>query len=90
MAEDYAHNGVYNFSENRVIDAIELEGLEAVRLVDLGQLYKQDLESEGVEAANRNLRGNQGAASDGAITGLGLVADVFNSWTRRYCNSRFY
>ncbi|UGU17926.1 DUF6443 domain-containing protein [Sinomicrobium kalidii] len=28
LAEDYVHNGVYNFSENRVIDGIELEGLE--------------------------------------------------------------
>ncbi len=28
LAEDYVYNGVYNFSENRVIDGIELEGLE--------------------------------------------------------------
>ncbi|QTE24564.1 DUF6443 domain-containing protein [Polaribacter cellanae] len=32
LAEDFVHNGTYNFSENRVIDAIELEGLEAVVL----------------------------------------------------------
>ncbi len=30
LAEDYVYNGVYNFSENRVIDAVELEGLEAM------------------------------------------------------------
>ncbi|WP_299368287.1 RHS repeat-associated core domain-containing protein, partial [Winogradskyella sp.] len=30
LAEEFPHNGVYNFSENRVIDAIELEGLEKV------------------------------------------------------------
>src|SRR5690606_29716804 len=29
LAEDYVYNGVYNFSENRVIDAVELEGLES-------------------------------------------------------------
>lgn len=29
LAEDFPHNGTYNFSENRVIDAIELEGLES-------------------------------------------------------------
>ena len=28
LAEDYVYNGVYNFSENRVIDGWELEGLE--------------------------------------------------------------
>src|SRR5690606_35738911 len=28
LAEDYVYNGVYNFAENRVIDGIELEGLE--------------------------------------------------------------
>lgn len=30
LAEKYAYNGVYNFSENRVIDGRELEGLEWV------------------------------------------------------------
>ena len=28
LAEDYVYNGPYNFAENRVIDGIELEGLE--------------------------------------------------------------
>ena len=28
LAEDYVYNGTYNFAENRVIDGIELEGLE--------------------------------------------------------------
>jgi RHS repeat-associated protein len=35
LSEKYVHNGVYNFSENRVIDARELEGLEAVKVTDL-------------------------------------------------------
>ena len=30
LAEKYAYNGTYNFSENRVIDGRELEGLEVV------------------------------------------------------------
>ncbi len=30
LAEKYAYNGVYNFSENRVIDGRELEGLEYI------------------------------------------------------------
>jgi RHS repeat-associated protein len=29
LADKYPHNGPYNFSENRVIDAVELEGLES-------------------------------------------------------------
>ena len=37
LAEDYLHNGVYNFSENRVIDAVELEGLEAFILNNRGR-----------------------------------------------------
>lgn len=34
LSEKYVHNGVYNFSENRVIDSRELEGLEAVKSID--------------------------------------------------------
>ncbi len=30
LAEDYVYNGTYNFAENRVIDGVELEGLEWV------------------------------------------------------------
>lgn len=35
LAEDYYHNSTYAFSENRVIDSVELEGLEAVKVIDL-------------------------------------------------------
>ena len=35
LAENYAYQSPYNFSENRVIDARELEGLEAVKVTDL-------------------------------------------------------
>lgn len=35
LAEKYVHNSPYAFSENRVIDAVELEGLEAVKTKDL-------------------------------------------------------
>lgn len=40
LAEEYVHNGTYNFSENRVIDAWELEGLEARVIVEEGNLAK--------------------------------------------------
>jgi RHS repeat-associated protein len=37
LAEKYSYNGVYNFSENRVIDGRELEGLEWKRINDGGK-----------------------------------------------------
>jgi len=37
LAEKYAYNGVYNFSENRVLDARELEGLESILLIDINE-----------------------------------------------------
>ncbi len=36
LAAKYPYNGVYNFSENRVIDGVELEGLEAIRIISGG------------------------------------------------------
>ena len=43
LAEDYYHNGTYNFSENRVIDAWELEGLEARVIVEEGNYAKANV-----------------------------------------------
>ena len=34
LSEKYVYNGPYNFSENRVIDGRELEGLEVILLKD--------------------------------------------------------
>ncbi len=34
LAAKYPYNGVYNFSENRVVDAVELEGLEKIIITD--------------------------------------------------------
>ncbi|MCX2682139.1 hypothetical protein OOZ15_19490 [Galbibacter sp. EGI 63066] len=42
LAEDYVHNGVYNFSENRVVDAVELEGLESVLVIDKDERPQDD------------------------------------------------
>ena len=39
LAEKCPYNGVYNFSENRVIDGVELEGLEVV-LINPNKIYK--------------------------------------------------
>lgn len=36
LSEKYAYQSHYNFSENRLIDAVELEGLEKIQLTPLG------------------------------------------------------
>ena len=46
LAEKYPYNGVYNFSENRVIDARELEGLEAVNADNVVEIFNDNKEAE--------------------------------------------
>ena len=56
LASKYPHNSVYAFSENRVIDGIELEGLEYVtfnilinkdgKVIDIGVLKDYELKSK--------------------------------------------
>ncbi len=66
LSEKYAYQSHYNFSENRVIDAIELEGLEAVLINDttiewrvkvnnnLGNDYSKTLLSDAAEILSQN------------------------------------
>ena len=42
LAEKYPYNGVYNFSENRVIDGRELEGLETILITDINERPKDN------------------------------------------------
>ncbi len=60
LAEDYVYNGVYNFSENRVIDGVELEGLE-------WQDFRVDQKVERMSNGERTTKTE-------ALTGLGLAA----------------
>ncbi|MBK7128592.1 MAG: hypothetical protein IPM74_01250 [Crocinitomicaceae bacterium] len=46
LAPKYPHNSVYAFSENRVIDALELEGLESVQEIQFRQLDQRLLSGE--------------------------------------------
>ncbi|MDH5400570.1 MAG: hypothetical protein OEX02_20625 [Cyclobacteriaceae bacterium] len=41
LAEDYMYNSVYAFSENRVIDGVELERLEWETIKEIGKGFKQ-------------------------------------------------
>ena len=74
VADSYPHNGTYNFSENRVVDGIELEGLEYVsrihimdgdeHIATLDINYYQ-MSEEQIEAAGGTYQGLDNAASYG-------------------------
>jgi RHS repeat-associated protein len=54
LSEKYVYNSPYAFSENDVVAAIELEGLEKVRVTNYSKIQSQELR-ERVEAKNRVL-----------------------------------
>lgn len=54
MAEDYVYNSPYNFSENRPIDGIELEGLEHL--------------SHTIYSVHKDTKGNYNATYDRSVT----------------------
>lgn len=47
LSAKYPYNSPYAFSENRIIDAIELEGLEKVELKDLGSNATKEINQQG-------------------------------------------
>jgi RHS repeat-associated protein len=54
FSEKYVYNSPYAFSENDVVAAIELEGLEKVRVTNYSRIQSQELKKR-VEAKNRVL-----------------------------------
>lgn len=51
---EYPHNGPYNFSENRVIDMVELEGLEAANATSFN--YKNNITGKkGIATLSNNV-----------------------------------
>ncbi|OBW40486.1 hypothetical protein AB670_03150 [Chryseobacterium sp. MOF25P] len=83
LAEKYTHNSTYAFSENRVIDARELEGLEAV------DFRKNDGYKNlviGVQGYNGNdtKKGATQSQNAGGIdySGMGALTNLSNSNTR--------
>jgi RHS repeat-associated protein len=46
LSEKYAYNGVYNFSENRVVDGRELEGLEWMRAIAIKHPNPSELKQQ--------------------------------------------
>lgn len=58
LSEKYAYQSHYNFSENRVIDAVELEGLEAVLIHGTTQQKTGHSFSQGALRELKNIGGN--------------------------------
>lgn len=87
IADSYPHNGTYNFSENRVTDGIELEGLEYVSRIHImdgnNHLATMDINyyqmsEEQIKAAGGTYQGLDNAASYGP-EGKGVKHTYINS-----------
>ena len=70
LAAKFAYNSPYAFSENRVIDAFELEGLEACDI----RMRQQDLAYARGELTIDQLLAQRKAAALGALAGVGILA----------------
>ncbi|MDF1674366.1 MAG: hypothetical protein P1U44_01525 [Vicingaceae bacterium] len=68
MTKDYPWNSPYAFSENRVIDAVELEGLEKVPVNEIWKLSKSTTASVNISHVNFEA-GNQYATIMGENVG---------------------
>jgi len=53
IAEDYYYNSPYAFSENKVINAVELEGLEKMEVID-GRMVMSPLPSDATNRSGKN------------------------------------
>lgn len=76
LAEDYSYQSPYNFSENRVIDGIELEGLEFVPINGNG-IRDSFISTIGQEPTNPQKTMNQDNLINGiSNTFFGLVGTI--------------
>ena len=80
LAEKYAYNGVYNFSENRVISARELEGLEGVdfrmrlnEAVRNAPKLNMSVQEYMDKTSIRNLKSGSGSINLNVKTGTGVM-----------------
>ncbi|MFL3662951.1 MAG: hypothetical protein ACJ04Q_03045 [Flavobacteriales bacterium] len=74
LTKDYPWNSPYAFSENRVIDAVELEGLEKVPVNEIWKLSKSTTASVNISHVNFEA-GNQYATIMGENVVLILIKD---------------
>ena len=87
VADKYEYNGAYNFSENRVIDGIDLEGLEyvTVRHYMLGdkEMFKNNIlyytqTNDEINSVGGTTRGILRAASSGPEETSGIKHEYIN------------
>ena len=77
LAENFYYNSPYNFSENRVIDAIELEGLEKVSIHLLGQMSTDGNSITGLATLTLDI-GNDNSLSGTISTKGGNLSLTYN------------
>ena len=70
LAKEYPHNSPYAFSENRVIDAVELEGLESARLSFQGVPDNEH---------NSVLKGQEAAHKKGGIAAITTAVIILDA-----------
>ncbi|MGV0829123.1 RHS repeat domain-containing protein [Empedobacter brevis] len=75
LSEKYAYQSHYNFSENRVVDAIELEGLEAVTLKTVLELGNSN--TKGLQAVRTNREYINSAASHYGVSSQAIGSIIF-------------
>lgn len=80
LAEEYVYNGVYNFSENRVVDAVELEGLEAFLIHGTTQSNSGTVFSSAAERQLQRIGGN--TYTDDKFS-WGTLSQINNNKTHR-------
>jgi RHS repeat-associated protein len=88
LAPDYPHNSPYAFSENRVVDAIELEGLEAFLIHGTQSDYSRwHSWSNGGKAPSPFSHLNEGAYHLFKMSGNMTVKSTFNWFTPGHIES---
>ncbi len=95
LAPQYPHNSPYAFSENRVIDGVELEGLEWSLPINrdgyrfgtetVAKLKGLD-ENETLAFVEREMEILQDGSRDGAITGLAIASVAYGGGSLLYAN----
>ena len=75
LAEDYSYQSPYNFSENRVVDAFELEGLEAVTLKTVLEFGNSN--TKGLQAVRTNREYINSAANHYGVSAQAIGSIIF-------------
>ena len=84
LAEKFPYNGVYNFSENRVVDGVELEGKESM------WFGYQGVPQNKIDEANREMARQSGTVLKWLIRTFTPVEDIYGVVTGKYFDGKKY